>query len=300
MHIVRTPGSARAIARTLKRPVGFVPTMGALHEGHLSLVRRARSENASVIASIFVNPMQFSPAEDFAKYPRAFESDVAALEAGGVDVLYAPSAERMYPAGFSATVDVGTLGSVLEGARRPGHFAGVATVVLKLLSALEPTSMYLGQKDVQQTAVLRAMVRDLDLPTNVVVAPTVRESDGLALSSRNVYLTPQERAAAPSFYRALKVVEAALAGGETNAALACAAGSALLSPPLEWEYLAIVDPASFAELRRVEGAAVIVAVVRAGATRLLDNVPVAAANGVDPILTPARPLLKPAGSRGAR
>jgi len=300
VHIVRTPGSARAIARTLKRPVGFVPTMGALHAGHLSLVRRARSENASVIASIFVNPTQFAPGEDFDKYPRAFERDVEALEQEGVDLVYAPAVERMYPRGFSASIDVGTLGKVLEGERRPGHFAGVATVVAKLLSALEPTSMYLGQKDVQQTAVLRAVVRDLDMATNVVVVPTVREPDGLALSSRNVYLSPAQRAAAPSLYRALQAIVAAVAGGETDAARACAAGAALLETPLAWDYLAIVDPATFSALETVAGAAVVVAVVRAGATRLLDNLPIVPANGVDPILTPARPLLKPAGSRGAR
>jgi pantoate--beta-alanine ligase len=300
VHIVRTPGSARAIARTLRRPVGFVPTMGALHAGHLELVRRARSENASVIVSIFVNPMQFAPSEDFQKYPRAFESDVEALNAEGVDLLYAPAVERMYPRGFAASIDVGTLGTVLEGERRPGHFAGVATVVAKLLSALEPTSMYLGQKDVQQTAVLRAMVRDLDMATNVVVVPTVREPDGLALSSRNVYLTPEQRAAAPSLYRALRAVAAAIAGGETDAVRARAAGAALLEAPLVWDYLAVVDPATFAELATVDGAAVVVAVVRAGATRLLDNLPIVPANGVDPILTPARPLLKPAGSRGLR
>jgi pantoate--beta-alanine ligase len=300
VHIVRTPGSARAIARTLRRPVGFVPTMGALHEGHLSLVRRARSENASVIASIFVNPTQFAPGEDFEKYPRAFESDIEALEAEGVDLVYAPSVERMYPSGFAASIDVGTLGVVLEGERRPGHFSGVATVVAKLLSALEPTSMYLGQKDVQQTAVLRAMVRDLDMATNIVVAPTVREADGLALSSRNVYLTPEQRAAAPSLYRALRAVAAAVANGETESVRACSIGAALLEPPLVWDYLAIVDPATFAELRTVDGAAVIVAVVRAGATRLLDNLPIVPANGVDPVLTPPRPLLKPVAARGAQ
>ena len=273
--------------------------MGALHAGHLELVRRARAENASVIASIFVNPTQFAPHEDFDEYPRAFERDLAALEEAGVDVLYAPAVERMYPAGFATSIDVGVLGTVVEGARRPGHFAGVATVVAKLLNATEPTSLYLGQKDVQQTAVLRTMVRDLDMATNVVVAPTVREADGLALSSRNVYLTPAQRAAAPSLYRALKAVAAAITGGERDSERARSAGSTMLEAPLEWDYLRIVDPVTFAEMQTIEGAAVVVAVVRAGETRLLDNVPVPGPDGVDPILTPSRPLLRPVGSRGA-
>ncbi len=197
MHVVRTPGSARAIARTLARPVGFVPTMGAIHAGHLALVERARRENASVAASVFVNPLQFGPGEDFERYPRALERDASLFERAGVDVLYVPTAARMYGPAFSTAVDVGALATTFEGAARPGHFVGVATVVLKLLNALEPTVLYLGQKDAQQVAVLRRMIDDLDLATSVVVSPTVREPDGLALSSRNAYLTPVERAAAP-------------------------------------------------------------------------------------------------------
>jgi pantoate--beta-alanine ligase len=298
MQTVRTPGSARAIARTLKRPVGLVPTMGALHEGHLALVRRARAENASVIASIFVNPLQFGPGEDYERYPRAFARDFELLEAEGVDLLYAPEAERMYRPGFSTSIDVGKLGTVFEGARRPGHFSGVATVVAKLLDALEPTSLYLGQKDVQQTAVLRQLVGDLDLPTNIVVAPTVREPDGLALSSRNAYLSEAQRQAAPSLYRALSAIAAAVAGGITDPQRALAAGRSLLEAPLEWDYLAIVSPQSFAECERCEPPALVVAVARAGATRLLDNVTVAGPSGVDPILTPERPLRTRVESRG--
>lgn len=300
MQIVRTPGSARAIARTLRRPVGFVPTMGALHEGHRSLVRRARAENASVVASIFVNPLQFGPGEDFEKYPRAFARDLEILEEEGVDLLYAPAAERMYPPGFSARIGVGRLGSVFEGARRPGHFDGVATVVAKLLNAIEPTSLYLGQKDVQQTAVLRAMVRDLDMATNVVVAATVREPDGLALSSRNVYLSADERRAAPSIYRALSAIAAAVASGVSDPALARAAGEGLLEAPLVWEYLAIVDPQTFEEYGTCVRPALVLAVARAGETRLLDNVPVLAAAGVDPIVTPLRPLVKRIETRSLR
>jgi pantoate--beta-alanine ligase len=298
MQTVRTPGSARAIARTLRRPVGFVPTMGALHDGHLALVHRARAENASVIASIFVNPLQFGPGEDFEKYPRAFARDVELLEAAGVDLLYSPAVERMYRPGFSTAIDVGTLGTSFEGAARPGHFRGVATVVAKLLNALEPTSLYLGQKDVQQTAVLRAIVRDLDLPTNVVVAPTIREPDGLALSSRNVYLTVTQRRAAPSIYRAVSAVAAAVADGVTDPAVARAAGERLLEAPLVWEYLSIVDSETFAEMETIVRPALVVAVARAGGTRLLDNLPIAAAGAPDPILTPERPLQRPAVTRG--
>jgi pantoate--beta-alanine ligase len=298
MQTVRTPGSARAIARTLRRPVGFVPTMGALHEGHLALVRRARAENASVIASIFVNPLQFGPGEDYEKYPRAFAHDVELLAAEGADLLYAPAVERMYQPGFATSIDVGSLGTTFEGAARPGHFRGVATVVVKLLAALEPTSLYLGQKDVQQTAVLRTIVRDLDLATKDVVAPTIREPDGLALSSRNVYLTVTQRRAAPSLYRALSAVAAAVTDGVGDSAQARAAGEQLLEAPLVWEYLAIVDPQTFAEPREIQRPALVIGVVRAGATRLLDNVPIATRDGVDPVLSPARPLRQPAGTRG--
>jgi pantoate--beta-alanine ligase len=289
VQIVRTPGSARAIARTLMRPVGFVPTMGALHDGHLALVDRAKAENATVVASLFVNPLQFGPSEDFERYPRSFEADFAALEGRGVDLLYAPAPERMYPPDFATAVDVGPLARTFEGARRPGHFAGVATVVAKLLHAIEPTSLYLGQKDVQQTAVLRAMVRDLDMATNVVVVPTLREADGLALSSRNVYLTAEQRAAAPSVHRALSTIAHAVENGVTVPARALAAGAALLEAPLEWDYLAIVDPHSFAELSVARRPALVIGVAFAGTTRLLDNVTIASEAGLDPILTPPRP-----------
>ena len=172
MQVVRTPGSARAIARTLARPVGFVPTMGALHAGHLALVDRARRENAAVVASIFVNPLQFGPHDDYSRYPRDFPRDAALLEERGVDLLYAPSVDRMYGPDFATTIDVGPVAAPFEGAARPGHFLGVATVVAKLLHAVEPTTLYLGQKDVQQTAVLRRMIEDLDLPVAPVVCRT--------------------------------------------------------------------------------------------------------------------------------
>lgn len=273
--------------------------MGALHAGHLALVERARRENASVVASIFVNPLQFGPNEDFERYPRAFARDTESLEACGVDLLYAPTVERMYLPDFSTAIAIGPVGDTFEGSRRPGHFTGVATVVAKLLHAIEPTSLYLGQKDAQQTAVLRAMIRDLDMATNVVVAATVREADGLALSSRNVYLTPVERAAAPSIYRALCAIARAIDGGARDAAAVLAAGGALLEAPLVWDYLAIVDPVTFEAYDRVVVPALALGVARAGATRLLDNVPIAGPGGVLPIVTPERGA-EPIADRAAR
>ena len=262
--------------------------MGALHEGHLALVARARRENASVVASIFVNPLQFAPNDDFELYPRAFARDAELLAEAGVDLLYAPAVERMYPPDFAATITVGAIAEGFEGARRPGHFAGVATVVAKLLHAIEPTSLYLGQKDAQQTAVLRAMVRDLDMATNVVVAPTVREGDGLAISSRNTYLSPAERAAAPSLYRALGAIVRAVEDGALDVATALAIGAALLEAPLVWDYLALVDPVSFVPLDRIVTPSLALGVARAGTTRLLDNVPIAGPGGVEPLVTPER------------
>ncbi len=289
MQTVVTPGSARAIARTLARPLGFVPTMGALHAGHLALIERAKLENAAVVVSIFVNPLQFGPAEDFERYPRAFEADRRLLAERGVELLYAPAPAAMYPPGFASALDVGPLAARLEGARRPGHFSGVATVVAKLLHAIEPTSLYLGQKDVQQTAVIRTMLRDLDMATNLVVVPTEREADGLALSSRNVFLDAAARAAAPSLFRALQAVGAALERGASDPAAALAAGRALLEAPLRWDYLELLDPQTFAPLERAARPALVAGAALAGAVRLIDNLPLAAAGAPDPILTPPRP-----------
>jgi pantoate--beta-alanine ligase len=275
MQIVKTPASAHAVAATLARPLGLVPTMGALHAGHLRLLERARAENASVAASLFVNPLQFGRGEDFARYPRAFERDVAQFDAAGVDVLYAPAVEAMYPPGFATSIEVGAVGEGFEGAARPGHFTGVATVVAKLLHALEPTRLYLGQKDVQQTAVLRHLVRDLDMPVELVVVPTVREDDGLARSSRNAYLTPEQRAAAPSLHRALEAVAEAV-GRDPDARKAVASARTLLQAPLEWDYLDVVDADTFESLTECRPPAFVVGAARAGPTRLIDNVAVAA------------------------
>ena len=203
MVIAGTPAGAREERRAFAGAVGFVPTMGALHAGHLSLVRRAREENAHVSASIFVNPAQFGPKEDLASYPRALERDLRLLEQEGVDLVLVPEAGAMYPPGFETWVEPGPLGARLEGERRSGHFRGVLTVVAKLLHALEPDRAYFGQKDAQQAVLVRRMARDLDLPVEIVVCPIVREHDGLAMSSRNVYLSPDERRAATVLRRAL-------------------------------------------------------------------------------------------------
>src|SRR6202011_2832696 len=226
--------------------LGLVPTMGALHAGHLALVRRARAESRTVAVSVFVNPLQFGPGEDYERYPRAFEGDLAALREAGVDLVYAPDAATMYPAGFATGVDPGPLGSVYEGALRPGHFRGVATVCTKLFATVAPDRAYFGAKDAQQVAVLQRVVADLDLPRELGVGPTVREADGLALSSRNVYLDPEQRAAAPSRHRALAAMVHAVRGGETDRERALARGRAELAAPLREAYLDIVDPATFA------------------------------------------------------
>ncbi len=281
MHVVHTPGEARAIARSLPGPLGFVPTMGALHRGHLALIERARAECTSVVASIFVNPLQFAPGEDYERYPRSPERDLALLAEAGAALVYAPTPQEMYPPGFATHVEVRGIGDAYEGAARPGHFAGVALVVLKLLHAIEPAVLYLGQKDAQQAVLLRRMVRDLDLPIETTICATVREPDGLALSSRNVYLNDEQRRAAPSLYRALSAMRAAIEAGASDVEAVKAVGSACIEPPLEIEYLDLVDPATFARRSTLERPALIVAVARAGRTRLLDNLPIPGADGGD-------------------
>jgi pantoate--beta-alanine ligase len=271
MQIADTVASARAFFDALPRPLGFVPTMGALHDGHLELVRRARAECASVAASVFVNPLQFGPGEDLAKYPRDFQGDREKLNAAGVDVLFVPDEAAMYPAGFSTAVDVGALGTVYEGAIRPHHFRGVATVIAKLLSIVGPDVLYLGQKDAQQTAVIGRIARDLDFRVRVDVVPTVRESDGLALSSRNAYLSEEQRAAAPSLYRALCALRDAMARGARKAE-AVALARAALDPLAVPDYFDVVDARTFEPLDRLRSPAFIIGAARFDGTRLLDNV----------------------------
>lgn len=270
MQVVTTVVQARALFDVYPQPLGFVPTMGALHDGHLELVRQARSECTSVVASIFVNPMQFGAGEDLATYPRDLNRDCEHLTQTGVDVLFAPSVAEMYPSGFATAVDVGPLGGVYEGAIRPDHFRGVATVVAKLLNIVRPEVLYLGQKDAQQTAVLRKMTRDLEFPTHVEIVPTVREADGLALSSRNAYLSAQERAEAPTLYGALQALRDALVSGEPKPG-AILRARAVLSPHAQLDYFDVVDADTFEPLETLRPPAFAIGAARFGTTRLLDN-----------------------------
>lgn len=273
MKVVRTIAEVRA-ARPAFARLGFVPTMGYLHEGHLSLVRRARAEQGAVAVSIFVNPTQFGPGEDLSRYPRDLEGDLARLAAAGCDLVFAPEVGEMYPAGFDTRIVIGGVTAPLEGAARPGHFEGVATVVAKLFNIVQPTAAYFGQKDAQQVAVIRKLVRDLDMPLDIVVGETVREPDGLAMSSRNSYLAPPERAAATVLWRALGAAEAAWRGGERDGGRLRAAMRAVLDaePLAEIDYVSIADPDTLAELDQVgEGGALASLAVRIGRTRLIDN-----------------------------
>jgi pantoate--beta-alanine ligase len=250
------------------KSIGLVPTMGALHAGHLSLVGAARRENDVVVASVFVNPIQFGPNEDLARYPRDWDRDLALLNEAEVDAVYRPSVEAMYPPDASTRVHLDGLAEPLEGAARPGHFEGVATVVTKLFGAVEPDRAYFGQKDAQQVAVVKRLVRDLDLGVEIRIGPTVRERDGLALSSRNVYLSPEERKAATSLSAALRQATAAYAEGERDAERLRAILHARLGaePLVTIDYAEVVDPATF----RKSGTLAVIA-ARIGKTRLIDN-----------------------------
>jgi pantoate--beta-alanine ligase len=258
----------------LAEPVGFVPTMGYLHEGHVSLVRQARAESASVVVSIFVNPTQFGPHEDFTSYPRDTQRDFALLEKEGIDIVFMPPAGEMYPPGFSSWVEVGKLTERLEGTARPGHFRGVTTVVAKLFNIVQPTRAYFGQKDAQQLAVIKRMVADLDMNLEVVGLPTVREPDGLAMSSRNTYLNPQERQAAAVLYKALSLAQTLWSKGETDArGLRREITALILNEPLaEIDYVSIADPDTLDELDTIKSGALVSLAVRIGKTRLIDNV----------------------------
>ncbi len=266
--------------RRTGRSVGLVPTMGYLHEGHLSLVKRARLENDLVVASIFVNPLQFGPKEDFGRYPRNLERDLSLLEAAGVTAVYHPSVEEMYPTKFNAVVEVGNITDVLEGAVRPGHFRGVTTVVAKLFNAVGPQRAYFGQKDAQQVAVIRKMVHDLNFPLQIVVCPTLREPDGLAMSSRNVYLLPEERQAAPALYRALQAAAQFWRDhptDRTGPALREAMLVILATEPLaQVDYVSAADPLTlqeYAEAIPPESGVLLSLAVRFSQARLIDNLP---------------------------
>lgn len=260
-------------ARAENRIIGLVPTMGALHEGHLSLIARAKRECSPLIASIFVNPKQFGPNEDFAKYPRTFDSDCEKLKHAGVDAVFAPEAAEIYPKNFSTYVHVEGLSERLEGKSRPGHFRGVTTVVMKLLQIVQPHRAYFGRKDAQQARIITQMARDLNLDSEIVVCPIVREPDGLALSSRNVYLNPEERRAATVLYRALEAAKKEMQGGSRDALhLQAILRHKLDSEPLAAvDYAEIVDAESFEPVMRVSRACYALLAVFIGKTRLIDN-----------------------------
>jgi pantoate--beta-alanine ligase len=275
--VVRTRSELRDALAERTRPLGLVPTMGWLHAGHRSLFQRARGDNATSIATIFVNPRQFNEAADYQRYPRNEARDLAICEEEGVDVVFAPGVEEVYPPGFDTTVVVGAVARPLEGAARPGHFDGVATVVAILFNLIGAERAYFGQKDAQQVMVIRQMARDLAIPTEVVACPTVREADGLALSSRNVHLSPEERAAAPVLRRALLAGRKRWEAGERSGdALRDAMWEVLTAEPLATPaYVSVADGRTLAELDRIEdGAPALLSLaVRFGPTRLIDNEP---------------------------
>lgn len=256
------------------RSIGFVPTMGALHEGHLSLVRAAKQSCDAVVVSIFVNPTQFGPQEDFAQYPRDVEADCAMLEREGVDAVFLPSVEEMYPPGATTYVDAGSISERLDGASRPGHFRGVTTVVAKLFHIVDPEKAFFGQKDAAQVAVLRRMVEDLRFHTELVVCPIVREADGLAMSSRNRYLSGEERQQALVLQKTLNAIQAWFAGGERSAERLIAAGLYEMAnePAVRVDYLRVVDLRTLADVDEVEVRALVAVAAFVGGTRLIDNV----------------------------
>lgn len=278
MRIVEDPNEMRELGDAMRRAgkrVGVVPTMGALHDGHLELVRRSRAECEATVATIFVNPAQFGPDEDFARYPRTFESDAARLAECGIDCLFAPHASSMYPEGHSTFVEPPSIAAPFEGQVRPGHFRGVATIVLKLFQIVPADVAYFGQKDYQQTLVVRRMVRDLNVPVAIVVCPTVREPDGLALSSRNRYLSGEERRRAVGLYRALRLGAACVEAGDRDIETTIDAMRSLLRDhafaPADIDYLAIADPETLAEFAMPERPAMLLVAARLGTTRLIDN-----------------------------
>ena len=276
MRICDTIEDIRAACRAARRGgkrLGFVPTMGALHEGHLSLVRAARASCDAVAASIFVNPMQFGPNEDLAKYPRSFERDRELLEKESVELLFAPSVEEMYPAGAVTWVTVEGLSSKLDGRSRPGHFRGVTTVVAKLFHIVEPDAAFFGQKDAAQVAIVRRMARDLNLPVEIVACPIVREPDGLAMSSRNAYLDPQQRKQALVLHRGLLQVKKSWEEGEREAGKLLTVGRDELAAEksVRLDYLEIVDPDSLVPVENTAGGALVAVAAFVGLTRLIDN-----------------------------
>ena len=275
MQVVGPISEIRVLRQKLSGTVGFVPTMGYLHEGHLALVKQARMDNSTVIVSIYVNPAQFGPREDFGAYPREINRDLELLRGEGVDIVFVPSDEEMYPPEFSSWVDVEKVTERLEGASRPGHFRGVATVVAKLFNIVQPSRAYFGQKDAQQVMVIKRMVADLNMGIEIVVVPTVRESDGLAMSSRNIYLSPGERQAATILFKALTLARQLSQGGEKDAGKIRRQMTSLIEkePLAQIAYVSIADAETLEELNLIDRPALASLAVRIGKTRLIDNMP---------------------------
>ena len=273
MEVIGTITEIRELRHTLSGSVGFVPTMGYLHEGHLALVKQARAENSTVVVSIFVNPIQFGASEDFGAYPRDLDRDLGLLEKEGVDIVFVPSDAEMYPPRFSTWVDVEKVTEHLEGASRPGHFRGVATICAKLFNIVQPTKAYFGQKDAQQAIVIRRMVSDLNMNLEIVVVPTIRESDGLAKSSRNTYLNPEERQAATVLFRALSLTRQLWQGGGKDAdKIRQQIASLIQKEPLaRIDYFSIADVDTLEELREIDRPALVSLAVKIGKARLIDN-----------------------------
>jgi pantoate--beta-alanine ligase len=272
MKTIRTISELRAELAGAPRPVGLVPTMGFFHDGHLSLMRAARASNETVVVSLFVNPSQFGPSEDLDAYPRDESGDLELAEAQGVDIVFAPSVEEIYPPDFATSVEVGGLTEPLDGAARPGHFKGVTTVVTKLLNIVRPDAAYFGQKDAQQALVIHKLVRDLNMPVRIEVCPTIREPDGLAMSSRNAYLSEEERVRATGLSRALRAAEATVAQGTLDAAAVIAAARQELDEAgIEPEYLELRSAIDLTPAERVNGSTLLAVAARVGRARLIDN-----------------------------
>ena len=273
MQVIKTIAEIRELRQKLTSSVGFVPTMGYLHQGHLALVRRARSENSTVVVSIFVNPTQFGASEDFGTYPRDLNRDLKLLEKEEADIVFVPSGEEMYPSQFSSWVDVERVTEQLEGASRPGHFRGVAMVVAKLFNIVQPTRAYFGQKDAQQAVVIKRMVADLNMNLEIVVVPTVRENDGLAMSSRNTYLSSEEREAATVLFKTLSLAKQLWQGGEKNADRIRHEMTSLIQkePLARINYVSIADADTLEELKIIDCPALASLAVEIGKTRLIDN-----------------------------
>jgi pantoate--beta-alanine ligase len=277
MKVIPTVAGFKEARRKIQGTVGFVPTMGYLHEGHLFLARRAKAENDISVVSIFVNPTQFGPKEDFARYPRDPDRDLALLERERTDLVLMPPVAEMYPPGITTWVDVENVTKTLEGAARPGHFRGVATVVAKLFNIVEPSKAYFGQKDAQQVVVIQKMVTDLNMNLEVVVVPTQREPDGLAMSSRNVYLNPEERQAAVVLWRSMNLAQGLWQKGERDAEKIRNEMVALIrkEPLARIDYVSMADPKTLDELSRIKGSALVSMAVYVGKTRLIDNMTLA-------------------------